>query len=194
MRIFLDTEFTDFLDPRLISLGLVTEDGLYEFYGEVLIHDWMGHESDFVRAVVVPLLNGPATSIEELRTKVIAWFSSLPYAETQAIIDTQTDWALLAEECLEGYGPAKLVTTPTFIHVELAVEAQVHASKFGMSSQEKVRRNFDADRTYHQEQTRYFSDTKQKQHHALTDARAMRHGFLAALVEIGRGLYRPLQL
>jgi len=33
-KIFIDTEFTDFIDPQLISIGLVSEFG-EEFYAEV---------------------------------------------------------------------------------------------------------------------------------------------------------------
>lgn len=34
LKVFIDTEFTDFLDPRLISLGLAAESGEGS-YGEV---------------------------------------------------------------------------------------------------------------------------------------------------------------
>ncbi|MDR6397475.1 hypothetical protein [Herbaspirillum seropedicae] len=33
-NVFIDTEFTDFLDPQLISIGLITESG-EEFYAEL---------------------------------------------------------------------------------------------------------------------------------------------------------------
>lgn len=33
-NVFIDTEFTDFLDPQLISIGLVAESG-EEFYAEL---------------------------------------------------------------------------------------------------------------------------------------------------------------
>lgn len=35
MRIFIDTEFSDFVNPELISIGLVTESGNDEFYAEL---------------------------------------------------------------------------------------------------------------------------------------------------------------
>lgn len=35
MLIFIDTEFTQFNDPELISIGLVTEDASHEFYAEL---------------------------------------------------------------------------------------------------------------------------------------------------------------
>jgi hypothetical protein len=55
MNIFLDTEFTDFADCDLISIGLVDENGR-EFYAELT--DYRQEAcSDFVKQVVIPLLN-----------------------------------------------------------------------------------------------------------------------------------------
>jgi len=55
MRVFIDTEFTDFVQPRLISIGLVAEDG-QECYVE-LTDGWTRRDcSTFTRKVVVPLL------------------------------------------------------------------------------------------------------------------------------------------
>jgi hypothetical protein len=34
MLVFLDTEFTDFLNCDLISIGMVSEDGQHELYAE----------------------------------------------------------------------------------------------------------------------------------------------------------------
>jgi hypothetical protein len=36
MLIFFDTEFTELgIDPKLISIGLISEDGTHEFYAEL---------------------------------------------------------------------------------------------------------------------------------------------------------------
>ena len=52
MLIFLDTEFTAFMRPDLISIALVSEDGR-EFYAERT--DYRQADcSDFVRATVLP--------------------------------------------------------------------------------------------------------------------------------------------
>jgi hypothetical protein len=54
MLVFLDTEFTDFVRPELISIALVAEDGR-EFYAERT--DYRHDDcSDFVRETVLPLL------------------------------------------------------------------------------------------------------------------------------------------
>ena len=54
MLVFLDTEFTNFVRPDLISIALVSEDGR-EFYAERT--DYRHADcSDFVRQTVQPLL------------------------------------------------------------------------------------------------------------------------------------------
>jgi hypothetical protein len=53
MNIFLDTEFTDFYEPCLISMGLASEYG-EDFYAEVPYPDHAC--SAFVREAVLPLL------------------------------------------------------------------------------------------------------------------------------------------
>ena len=53
MLIFIDTEFTDFFDPKLISIGMVADSG-EEFYAEVLFPD--AACSAFAREAVIPLL------------------------------------------------------------------------------------------------------------------------------------------
>jgi hypothetical protein len=67
MLIFLDTEFTSFDHPELISMGLVGEDGR-EFYAERT--DYQRDAcSDFVLETVLPLLGrvpGAACSRSEL--------------------------------------------------------------------------------------------------------------------------------
>ena len=96
MLIFLDTEFTKFNHPDLISMGLVAEDGR-EFYAERTDY----HRDDcsqFVRETVLPLLGrvpGAACSRSELTERVREWFGQLPEPAT-IIFDFETDWLLLA--------------------------------------------------------------------------------------------------
>ena len=61
MLIFLDTEFTDFARPDLISLALVSEDGR-EFYAERTDYD-PERCSEFVRETVLPLLDELAAAL-----------------------------------------------------------------------------------------------------------------------------------
>lgn len=76
MLIFLDTEFTsiDVRNPRLISLGLIAEDG-QTFYAE-LSDTWKKHHcSLFVKRYVLPLLEGGTcrVSAQEARKRLIDW-------------------------------------------------------------------------------------------------------------------------
>jgi hypothetical protein len=95
MLVFLDTEFTDFVRPDLISLALVSEDGR-EFYAERTDY----HRdacNDFVKKTVVPVLGrvpGAACSRSELTERLHVWFEQLPEPAT-IIYDFEGDWLLL---------------------------------------------------------------------------------------------------
>lgn len=78
-RYFLDTEFTDFGAPQLISVAIVGEDGR-EFYAERSDLD-SRLCSEFVRKVVVPLLGqypGRTMPISQLRDELRAWLQAVP--------------------------------------------------------------------------------------------------------------------
>lgn len=95
-KIFIDTEFTDFLDCHLISLGMVAETG-EEFYVEVPYPDTAC--SAFVRAAVIPLLGlieDAQCPLAELRHRILTWLSLIRH-EGEVIeicFDFQTDWDL----------------------------------------------------------------------------------------------------
>lgn len=100
MKIFLDTEFTDFIDLHLISLGMAAETG-EEFYAEVPYPDKAC--SAFVREGVIPLLGtypDAACATEELRTRIWTWLELVRRCQDDVIeicIDSQTDWNLFAD-------------------------------------------------------------------------------------------------
>ena len=79
LTVFLDCEFTDFINIDLISIAPVYEDGR-EFYAER--SDFRLDEcSDFVRVAVLPLLGqipDATMSREELSVKLRAWLAELP--------------------------------------------------------------------------------------------------------------------
>jgi hypothetical protein len=100
MLVFLDTEFTDFVRPDLISIALVAEDGR-EFYAERT--DYRREDcNDFVRETVLPLLGrvpGAACNCQKLTRRLRAWIEQLPEPAT-IIYDFGIDWLLLADACL----------------------------------------------------------------------------------------------
>lgn len=73
--LFLDTEFTNFSNPELISIGLASSNG-ENFYAEAYYTD--SSCSDFVREVVIPLLSRTdQISCEHLRLKILRWLDSI---------------------------------------------------------------------------------------------------------------------
>lgn len=99
MLIFLDTEFTDFIDSDLISIGLVDENGR-EFYAELT--DYRQEAcSDFVHEVVRPLLKQHKDRVEGTQWEVARalgeWLE--PYRQDCATVcyDYNLDWYLMAD-------------------------------------------------------------------------------------------------
>jgi hypothetical protein len=76
MRIFFDTEFTGLTaDAKLISIGLIDEVVLNEFYAELTDTYELGDCSAFCHREVIPHLQGGALrqSLSEVRIMLEAW-------------------------------------------------------------------------------------------------------------------------
>lgn len=99
LRLFFDTEFTDFKDCDLISIGIVSELG-HEFYGEnaEFSRDWC---NDFVKETVLPLLDKKESmkAYWDLKTDLQIWLSNLidEHGDLECIFDFSGDWYLLGE-------------------------------------------------------------------------------------------------
>jgi len=156
MLIFIDTEFTDFVQIDLISVALVAEDGR-EFYAERTDYR---HEdcNDFVRAAVVPVLGrvaGAACTRTELTNRLRAWFGALA-APATLVFDYPSDRDLLVDAFLGD----EFDTPPA------NVGAQLLLGEIG------------ADPVYQAALNRAYVPGWPR-HHALADARAMRAGYQA---------------
>ena len=99
MKLFLDTEFTDFVDSELISIGIVDENGR-EFYAELT--DFRREAcSGFVVDTVLPLLGQYSASLvgtkHYVSHRLAEWLAE--YRETGATVcvDYQTDWDLFVK-------------------------------------------------------------------------------------------------
>jgi hypothetical protein len=99
MRLFVDTEFTDFIDCDLISIALVADDGR-EFYGERSDYDHASC-SEFVRAAVLPQLGrfpGCVFEREVLRSALASWLGQFANeSERLLCFDNGGDWELLCD-------------------------------------------------------------------------------------------------
>lgn len=105
MFLFLDTEFTDFQQPDLISIGLVSECDRYEFYAERNDFD-IARCSDFVRSMILPKLGqGPSgVGRADLATALRAWLEKVHAFESESevlvLYDFDTDFELFRQALL----------------------------------------------------------------------------------------------
>lgn len=159
MFVFLDTEFTDFVNPKLLSLALVGEDGR-EFYAERMDYDPTVC-SDFVRDAVLPLFGrvpGTSCNSEQFTARVRDWFEQLREPVT-VLFDYCADRDLL-NRIASGYPSA-----------DLGPPANV-------SQKIQLWENTVCDPIFVQAATGTYSD-QWPRHHALADARALMAGYRA---------------
>lgn len=129
MLIFFDTEFTELgIDPRLISIGLVSGDGR-EFYAELSDTYAIDDCSDFVHVAVLPHLQGndALMTMDELGTQLREWIESFGQPVTLATDSLSWDWPWIYEVFHEeGSWPANLDGKPMVLQLtsefNLAVE------------------------------------------------------------------------
>lgn len=152
LLLFLDTEFSNYAHPDLISIGIARLDGA-DFYAEIT--DYRPDDcTDFVRAEIIPLLgkipSAACTSVE-LSSRLRDWFDALSEPAT-ILCDYETDWQLLQAAFIGdlplNIGTHQLVDHKVFRHP---------AYKLGEVL------------TY---------SAAWPPHHALADAQALREGYL----------------
>lgn len=160
MLIFIDTEFTDFKNAELISLGMVSEDGLHEFYVELPVN--LANCNDFVIATVLPLLGkvaGAECNKQQLSLRLMQWLAQ--FADQQPVIcfDYDGDWELFCAAMNDEI--------PEWLHAENIYQKldQLELQVF-------------------------FIENKLSQHHALYDARANRHAYRPDQVATDRSMFR----
>ncbi len=138
MILFLDTEFTDFNEPDLISLGLVSECGRHEFYVERNDFD-LARCSDFVQSTVLPKLGQGPSGVDRanLATALSAWLDNVHSFDSQGpvlvLYDFDTDFELFCQALLgqipgwiEGANVAEEVNSITWARVGLMESPDAH--------------------------------------------------------------------
>lgn len=148
LKVFVDTEFTNFIDTHLISIGMAASSG-EEFYAEVPYPS--NSCSEFVRETVIPLLGqvpGSFCTIDDLYLKITNWLNIIRAREENVEIcfDYQTDWDLFSL-ALDG-------RVPSWCQPRL----------IGRNINELLR-------------YRFHKDNNLPEHHALYDAQANRYAF-----------------
>ena len=100
MLIFFDTEFTELgIDPRLISIGLVAEDGERTFYAELSDTYAERDCNDFVLEAVLPHLAGgdARMTFRELAERLAAWLAAFGGPVKLACDSLAWDWPWIQE-------------------------------------------------------------------------------------------------
>ena len=150
-RVYLDTEFTKFARPQLISLALVAESG-QEFYGEST--DFVRVQCcDFVVENVLPILHGGhiAASLDDLRVKLVDWLATLS-SPAEIISDFDGDIELLLKLLRIS---AKEIGRYNIAALTALDGALVKSESFNRALND------------------YFTNVDSRRHHALVDARAL---------------------
>lgn len=155
MILFLDCEFSDFLDCELISIGMVSECGQFELYAERNDYPdaWC---NDFVLSAVIPLLGqipGASCTRDELTRRLWTWFATLP-RHVQLASDSTHDRDLLWDAFGEGL-PENL--DKKVYDLRPLIDTTV----------------------FNDAVCRYHDQPSQPWHHSLHDARAHRAGWMA---------------
>jgi hypothetical protein len=157
--LFFDCEFTDLADSALlISAGFITQAG-EPFYAEL-----SGYEADacndFVKATVLPLLSLRPISTAEFLSTLIDWISHLG---EDFLFVADSDWD-------------QKIMTKTFASLGKSIPDNWRFQKTPDNFTNGMQRSL-----FNDEMAAYFlRHPDQKQHHALTDASAIRNAYLRA--------------
>jgi hypothetical protein len=161
IRVFFDTEFSGLIvDPKLISIGLVAEDGERLFYAE-LTDTWNAAECDhFVQDAVISQLEGGShrMSFAELGQRLTAWLEEFDSPVQLATDSLAWDWPWIQEIFHElGAWPENLDGQPLLLTVNYLNDYNAFMDAVENAFTSGLRR-----------------------HHALDDAKANRLGWIAA--------------
>lgn len=179
-RVHLDTEFTDFVNCDLISIGLAADTG-HEFYGENL--DFLKpFSSTWVQDNIYPLLNPTVHGMRfpELSARLWTWLDELPVDFVIISADYKSDFDLF--NYLLGDAHPKVIKIQNmweciYFWADSQTSGQSADAYAGLV--ESVRTRF---KSHFFE---YFFNTKETQHHALSDAKAHRDAWDKLRIEFG---------
>jgi 3' exoribonuclease, RNase T-like len=170
--LFIDTEFTDFSPMELMSLGVVSEDGKHEFYVEIDDHN-PNIRSSFVNQVVVPLMDMRKHGMPyvEAAAALSRWLNELPGDDVTIVVDYTGDYQLF-DKLLKAGPPCTKK-----IYYKMLTQALMHMlHSRGIHATDGISKGYAA---LMNETPKYFLQDP-RQHHALVDAKANRHGWIAA--------------
>jgi hypothetical protein len=186
LRLFIDTEFTDFVNTELISIGIAASNGA-EFYGENL--DFNSKlSSDFVKANIYPLLTPKSHGMKrtELAARLGCWLDELPCKNFIVTIDYATDWTLMHGLLDEKVHPKMLTVQNVFDEMCAWANKQIEIMNGDPHDWQQMYNRLQNNFAFGIQE--YFARTKEIPHHALSDAKANREGYNRLAQEFGMPL------
>lgn len=162
--VFIDTEFSDFINTEILSLGAVSSRGGSQFYFERNDFD-LKICSEFVRYEIVPMLGKEPNKIgtkEQMADALRQWLNSLEVDKIVVVFDYNADWELFCDLLEDNLG--EKIEGGTFIQT-LCAEAQPNVLVNGIED--------------------YFDAYPHGRHHALHDAMANFEGWKACMRSLG---------
>jgi hypothetical protein len=153
VRLFIDTEFNDFFDCGLISIGIVSADGR-EFYAERSDVDVLLC-SDFARAAILPLLGSEPAIIgteQDISTALWKWLAQFDQVEVCFDDPADFEWFHYLARDRETVASSERIKARNICGELAAVDVE-----------------------------RYWQENGRRAHHALHDARANRFAFMCSI-------------
>lgn len=177
--VFCDTEFTDFTNMELISVGLVPIEGP-EFYKEINDH-CVNFCSAFVQQVVKPLLNmnEHGCSYNQAAVALRQWLKNFNGQHLTFVVDYRGDYDLISK--LLQHSPQPLNCTIEFAFVQTVMHDVLF---FSLDQQQATEQLYPALEWMEQHINAYWENVDNRRHHALVDARAMHAGWIATYNKI----------
>ena len=164
-RLFLDTEFTQFRDGQLLSLGLVSDDG-HELYVEVADPVRLTRASEFCRQSVISQFGlVPGSDVRDdaaVGARLADWLSAFEHPVAIAY-DYKLDWRFF-ESALRAAGQWDALGS------KLRAEDVAGVAAPGTPGERVQNAVFD-------------SSTAPGRHHELVDARALRAAWIAGSIQ-----------
>lgn len=180
IKVFFDTEFTDFINCDIISIGLITEDGK-AYYAENAEYI-KSSCSTWVNANIIPTLNLEKFGRRRntLSVEIAEWIDSLDAKVVYLYYDYSSDIELLGQ-LLENC-PPNCKIQPILIQNEIYsyCDGQAGLSVAGDEKYFKLRDS--AIRKFKESVAAYFAHHfDKKQHNALDDAEANKYAYFATI-------------
>lgn len=181
VRVHIDTEFTDFVNRDLISIGAAADNGEY-FYGQNAdyIKAWA---SDWVKQNVLPYCEADKwMKRASLSAALWTWIEGLDCDFVIICADYDGDYELLFDLFGQEKHP-KMIEWQNIHHVIYkTVDTQTMSDGTGQDYHRIVEA---VKKCFFEEFMNYFFETKEIQHHAGSDAKANRRAWNAVVREFG---------